>query len=91
MEFELAEEQKRFQKLAHEYFEKELAPIVVELEKKNNFPLDFFKKIGETFQRNACKPCDLLLDGFEKNNLFSQLGGNLPSLQINGMFPSFFF
>jgi butyryl-CoA dehydrogenase len=61
VEFELTEEQKRFQKIAHEYFEKELAPIVVELEKKDNFPLDFFKKIGR--------------DGFLGINLPKKYGG----------------
>lgn len=46
MDFELSEEQRIFQATARKFFEKELLPIVDELEEADAFPMDFYKLCG---------------------------------------------
>jgi len=47
MDFELTEEQKIFQTTARKFFEKELLPIVDELEEAGEFPMDFYRLCGK--------------------------------------------
>jgi citronellyl-CoA dehydrogenase len=46
MFFELNDEQKRFQKKVREVYEREVAPLVDEYERKETFPLPLFPALG---------------------------------------------
>ena len=47
MDIEFAEEQQMFQKVAKDFAEREVAPLVNEAEEKEEMPIDLFRKTGE--------------------------------------------
>jgi len=46
MNFELTEEQKMIKKMVRDFAEKEIRPRAIEIDRKAEFPLDIFKKLG---------------------------------------------
>lgn len=55
MFFELNDEQKEFQKKVREIYEREVGPLVEEYEKKEAFPIQLFRILGE--ERLLCLRC----------------------------------
>ena len=61
MSFDLSEEQKKFQKKIREIYEREVAPLVEEYEKKEAFPTSLFRTLGA--QHLLCLKCPKEYDG----------------------------
>lgn len=47
MHFELSEEQKQLQSTIHDFAQAEIAPIAEDLDRKGEFPVELFQKLGE--------------------------------------------
>jgi len=47
MNFSLTQEQKEFQQKVSRFLQKELAPLVVEIEAAHQFPMEFYKKLAD--------------------------------------------
>jgi butyryl-CoA dehydrogenase len=47
MNYLLTNEQREIQKLARDFFRKELAPVVAEYDRKGEFPIEVYKKASE--------------------------------------------
>ncbi len=47
IDFELTDEQQMFKNTIRDFGEKEIAPLVEDAEKNENFPIEIFPKLGE--------------------------------------------